>query len=271
MGQTSANRDEPTMEDILSSIRRIIQTNEEQAAQPDTPENDVSRTGFDVDVNAKGHPSAFPEPPEHRSSDPNTFESASDHGDLPANEPYDQTDGYSQKADLETQPAEALNESLGAMGATLDGELVDTPARDTHTGIHNSTSNSQIPTIEESLRDDGSRSLAVDIGISEQQTQSSAIEPETSAGGYDQSETSILPVNGASSANAALISADSSARIASSFADLSNALAAQSATNLEEITHDIVRPLVKEWLDNNLPSMVERMVRDEIERIARGG
>ena len=32
----------------------------------------------------------------------------------------------------------------------------------------------------------------------------------------------------------------------------------------------MIKPLLKTWLDDNLPSMVERMVRAEIERVARG-
>ena len=33
---------------------------------------------------------------------------------------------------------------------------------------------------------------------------------------------------------------------------------------------DLMRPLVAEWLDDNLPSVVERVVREEIERVSRG-
>jgi cell pole-organizing protein PopZ len=32
----------------------------------------------------------------------------------------------------------------------------------------------------------------------------------------------------------------------------------------------MLRPMLKTWLDNNLPPMVERMVREEIERVSRG-
>jgi len=30
----------------------------------------------------------------------------------------------------------------------------------------------------------------------------------------------------------------------------------------------LLRPILKEWLDTNLPDMVERIVREEVERIA---
>lgn len=40
---------------------------------------------------------------------------------------------------------------------------------------------------------------------------------------------------------------------------------------LEQIVYEIVRPMIREWLDDNLPSMVERMVKREIERVVRRG
>jgi cell pole-organizing protein PopZ len=39
---------------------------------------------------------------------------------------------------------------------------------------------------------------------------------------------------------------------------------------LEDIVRELMRPMLKTWLDDNLPSMVERLVRAEIERVARG-
>ena len=37
---------------------------------------------------------------------------------------------------------------------------------------------------------------------------------------------------------------------------------------LEDMVLDTMRPLLKAWLDQNLPPMVERLVRNEIERVA---
>jgi cell pole-organizing protein PopZ len=36
---------------------------------------------------------------------------------------------------------------------------------------------------------------------------------------------------------------------------------------LEDLVRDEIRPLLKEWLDANLPALVERVVRSEIERV----
>ena len=42
-----------------------------------------------------------------------------------------------------------------------------------------------------------------------------------------------------------------------------------SGPTLEEIVRNEMRPLLKAWLDANLPSLVERVVRSEIERLIR--
>jgi cell pole-organizing protein PopZ len=39
-------------------------------------------------------------------------------------------------------------------------------------------------------------------------------------------------------------------------------------TSLEGLTRDLLRPMLAEWLDKNLPGMVEQMVQAEIARIA---
>jgi uncharacterized protein len=36
------------------------------------------------------------------------------------------------------------------------------------------------------------------------------------------------------------------------------------------VVEDLLRPMLKNWLEGNLPQMVERLVREEIERVSRG-
>lgn len=38
---------------------------------------------------------------------------------------------------------------------------------------------------------------------------------------------------------------------------------------LEDVVKEIMRPAIRKWLDDNLPTIVERMVGEEIERLAR--
>ena len=38
---------------------------------------------------------------------------------------------------------------------------------------------------------------------------------------------------------------------------------------IEEMVREMLRPLLKEWLDSNLPHLVERVVQDEVGRLVR--
>ena len=69
----------------------------------------------------------------------------------------------------------------------------------------------------------------------------------------------------------ALLSASANASIASSFQSLAQTMLFKDKGVLEDMARDILRPMLKQWLDDNLPTMVERLVRAEIERVARGG
>jgi uncharacterized protein len=42
-------------------------------------------------------------------------------------------------------------------------------------------------------------------------------------------------------------------------------------TTLEQIVYAICRPIIREWLDDNLPQLVERLVKREIEKVVRRG
>ncbi|MFN0046839.1 MAG: DUF2497 domain-containing protein [Sphingorhabdus sp.] len=42
-------------------------------------------------------------------------------------------------------------------------------------------------------------------------------------------------------------------------------------TSLEGLTRDLLRPMLKDWLDTNLPPIVEAMVEREINRITKKG
>jgi cell pole-organizing protein PopZ len=67
-----------------------------------------------------------------------------------------------------------------------------------------------------------------------------------------------------------LLSAATTAAVDSAFNSLANTVLVQNSLTLEDIVREMLRPMLKSWLDDNLPNMVERMVRAEIERVARG-
>lgn len=68
-----------------------------------------------------------------------------------------------------------------------------------------------------------------------------------------------------------LLSNVSDAAVSHAFNTLAHTVFAQNAMTLEDVVKDMLRPLLKTWLDDNLPPLVERLVRAEIERVARGG
>ena len=67
-----------------------------------------------------------------------------------------------------------------------------------------------------------------------------------------------------------LISGEATANIGTAFSMLSQTVLSQNARTLEDLVQDLLKPMLKTWLDDNLPPLVERLVRAEIERVARG-
>jgi cell pole-organizing protein PopZ len=68
----------------------------------------------------------------------------------------------------------------------------------------------------------------------------------------------------------ALLSATTTAAVNSAFGSLAHTVLVHNAKTLEDLVKEMLRPMLKAWLDDNLPSLVERLVRAEIERVSRG-
>jgi len=68
----------------------------------------------------------------------------------------------------------------------------------------------------------------------------------------------------------ALVSSETGDRVAASFEHLNQAIVTGPTKSFDEIAQEMLQPMLREWLDNNLPVLVERLVREEIERIAKG-
>ena len=84
------------------------------------------------------------------------------------------------------------------------------------------------------------------------------------------------PADSESAADAAppdeepLLSPEANEAVISSFGALSVNLAMRSAELADGLVREMLRPMLKQWLDENLPEIVERLVRAEIQRVARG-
>jgi len=93
--------------------------------------------------------------------------------------------------------------------------------------------------------------------------------------GFDESEPQQAPPRTdpaalRSSSESGLLSRETSAAVDSAFNALAQTVLVQNARTLEDLVREMLRPMLKSWLDDNLPGMVERLVRAEIERVARG-
>jgi uncharacterized protein len=68
-----------------------------------------------------------------------------------------------------------------------------------------------------------------------------------------------------------LISLEADRAASGAFSSLATTILSKNARTLEDLMQEMMRPLIKTWLDDNLPTVVERLVKAEIERVSRGG
>ena len=67
-----------------------------------------------------------------------------------------------------------------------------------------------------------------------------------------------------------LVSATVAAAAAASFGHLSaNVALPQNGHTLEDVVREMLRPMLQQWLDANLPGIVQEAVQAEVDRIAR--
>jgi uncharacterized protein len=215
-----AKSQEPSMEEILASIRRII---------------------ADDDANKSAQRAADPPPPAPR----------------PAPVP------------LQAVPEQSLNDSHAASPAAAHPEA-GADAEDQSSDILDLTDSMAVvappaaaPSAEpppQFRKIEGGSDVSFD-DASEKPAMQRAVEVarrELGGHGDDERERSRL------------ISKDTSAAINSAFNTLAQTVLVQNARTLEDLVREMLRPMLKEWLDDNLPGMVERLVRAEIERVSRG-
>lgn len=83
--------------------------------------------------------------------------------------------------------------------------------------------------------------------------------PESGAGTYDDED---------------LVSAPTAAAASAAFAHLASSLGSSGAVyaggpTIEDVVKELLRPMLRSWLDENLPPTVERLVQREIEKMVR--
>jgi uncharacterized protein len=89
----------------------------------------------------------------------------------------------------------------------------------------------------------------------------------------------FAPSTGSTGRTGSSLSSATAAAATATFAELARTMAQEpsssgnmalgSGRTLEDLVKEMLRPMLKEWLDKNLPPMVEHMVRRELDRMTR--
>lgn len=94
--------------------------------------------------------------------------------------------------------------------------------------------------------------------------------PETSAPAMGQSMTkneTLTPSVPLLSEQAASAATESFAKLMSGSVPIERA--ADGRITLEDITRELLKPMIKSWLDQNLPGITEKIVQREVEKLSR--
>lgn len=247
---SSSNQDprsrEPSMEDILASIRRIIADDQSQAGRsPFSSQRRSGQTPLHSDPSMPGEQGA-----DQRSGadEEHGFEDVLDLAKMPD---AVVSDAYqpAPPGPIEIEHAELEEDHVYA-----DDERGDPVATEPAAPYMNGYANPF--------------SLHASVEMSDPKTQSHA----SPAGHY--AEEPSAAASQIAQANPArhdpLISPQLGASVMSAFETLAATVVLQNTEMLDRVMHELMRPLLKTWLDENLPAIVERLVRLEIERVARG-
>lgn len=252
MAQASSIAREPSMEEILASIRKII---EDSDAVQQTAVNVESR-GIVAPFKRQEEPAAV----EIASAEIVTYSSA---------RPYAANQTSEVKADIQ---AESVTETAQANMADADNEAGFKIFNDDQGYLKDN-----LPDFSADM-DEVDNELpiaALDQSVSEEAlidaiTQLIEEPQDVVQSAEKNEEDAVEPVAQHVSApimQEPLVSSESEQRVAASFNNLAEALRAEQIRQLEEQAEALLQPLLKDWLDVNLAPMVERLVQEEIQRI----
>ncbi|OYX84995.1 MAG: hypothetical protein B7Y84_16140 [Azorhizobium sp. 32-67-21] len=66
-----------------------------------------------------------------------------------------------------------------------------------------------------------------------------------------------------------LLAPEAEAAVVAAFDQLGSFVVPAQQRTVEDLMKEMLRPMLKSWLDENLPRLVEGLVRQEIERVTR--
>jgi cell pole-organizing protein PopZ len=238
--------EEPSIEEILSSIRDIISDEDEDGEQPAAAEANEASAPAQVEespAEEKSEPVVVDEAPSTPvSEDTNDDDDILDLANF-AQENDDVDAEIQKEIDTEDSSDPLAGIDLGHPEDDLD--ITDTPVDDGLSEIlevESVTEKKEEPIKEESIEDEAS----IPVPTIEEPIQDS-----------DDDDALIDKI-----AETATVGA--MAKLAENLA-ISNSV---EGTTLEDIVRELLRPMIKTWLDDNLPNTIDRLVSKELERLA---
>ena len=222
MSQT-AKVQEPSMEEILASIRRIIA--DDDANKPVKPPEPTAAKP------AAAAPSPRPAPPPPSvANNQDAVDAMLAKAEPPAPEVLDLTEAMAQPAPVAETGVAATFRTIDAASDVIFTDRAAEPANEPGLRI-----------IEERRPPPAPPPVV-------------APAPAAPPAAFDRS----------------LISNTTMAAVDNAFNSLAQTVIGQNARTLEDLVKEMLRPILKSWLDDNLPGLVDRIVRAEIERVSRG-
>jgi len=232
---STAKAHEPTMEEILASIRRIIADDEPAAEAKPAPA---------APPPAAAKPAAAPKPEPVPASEPegelnqddiDAMLASFDSPPVPGKEPP-----AAKKEDDVLELTKPIAKSAQAEIAPSEVEFRDAIA---------------------GARADAGEDMAGWGLEAEPEPEPAPESPAMAPRGSEMMARSV---------EEALLAPEAGSAVASAFSSLAHTILGQNARTLDDLVEDMLRPMLKAWLDDNLPTIVERLVRAEIERVSRG-
>ncbi|WP_435265408.1 PopZ family protein [Shinella sp. BE166] len=256
MAQPNVAR-EPSMDEILASIRKIIENNE---AMPELAPDADGDEGFHITTdshsgNLMDHPAVVERfhSEEHRPSAIQPIQRA---------EPAHATQPALSLADVAARVRAASERHVANREPEVEPvsiEPVQLPLREENpvmTSRMTANASRFVPPVEAVEKREPF--------VEKHESVTPHVEPTPVV------ETRVAEPVGSGRDISALVSPAVGERVAQSFGALAQAMDAGPRRSFDEIAEEMLRPMLQEWLDDNLPTLVERLVREEIERVARG-
>jgi cell pole-organizing protein PopZ len=278
-----AKSHEPSMEEILASIRRIIADDDvkpEEAAAP---------------AAAAPAPTSQPrEQPKEQAKVPPPAAVAPKPAPAPAAKPAAAAPAPVAKAPepkpapppAAAAPAPASNnqDDIDALLAGLDADTSDEEVRSAPEPVAAADDEEdvlelteQMEVVEEEPESFKTIQPADDIEFSEADEPKAAEPPRRPERAQERTHVPVPPPpvrayeeSEPVQPQAPLVSAQTATAVNSAFNALAQTVLSNNARTLEDLVKEMLRPMLQGWLDDNLPGLVEKIVRAEIERVSRG-